>query len=504
MTSQPRPMTGPRARAEAWLDRLLARPRIQRLDPYLGISELRRFNPLLALIPIGLMALLGARTSQFGHIDTVGGIFPIISLVSALNPFVGLLSGLAFGAADLVQKFIVDDVFYEGTKTTGDYWGARIGYLLGYSSLIVFGTLPGVLARVGARVGERVAARGAARSAALAHPAASVLRAGRAIGAAIGAAIGGVVAAGVSVAAGAGPFLMRPTPDHTCYALSRENIRAAIPLVMVAAAGGGAPVGSAIGSDAVVASDAVVGGGDDRTSDGCDALVARFKGGLEGFLKERRHAYDAVQALQRAQEALARSERSRVELVNEQQSALYLMLAAGGIAAAVASTLLVQLAGRMATYWAGRIAAANQAHAAALVSNAPGRVDTLIATSEFIAANEGKIAAWNAVAERGLAVGTTSGLTGGFGIGQLLERAMEEGLAEVNAAVEREQRTFDAMRDACIEQVANVNRTHREWAELYDRIMRQCPTHARSLEWNPRGALPLTVPERWRPPSATE
>jgi hypothetical protein len=247
MVSQSGATGGLRARLESFLDRLLARPAIQRLDPYLGVSELRRINPLLALIPIGVMAALGARTSEFGHMDTVGGIFPIMSLISALNPFVGLLSGLAYGVADLLQKFIVDDIFYHGDTAGIDYWGARVGYLIAYSSMIMFGLVPGVLARIGGRVGERVVVRSAARGADVAQVSPKALRTGRMVGAAVGGIAGGVGSALAYQATAAPAFLLRATPDVSCYALSRTNVTAAIPAVTVAAGGGGAGSVSARG-----------------------------------------------------------------------------------------------------------------------------------------------------------------------------------------------------------------------------------------------------------------
>src|SRR3990170_1482213 len=155
-------LPAPLARLGAWMDGRLERIQATslggRLDPYLGLGELRRFNPLLALIPMVVLFLLGLRRSQFGHMDTVGGIFPMMALISGLNPVTGLLSALAYGAGDLLQKFVVDDVFYEGVKTTGDYWGARLGYLIAYSSLVTFGVLPGVCSRAGRKIAVRVAA----------------------------------------------------------------------------------------------------------------------------------------------------------------------------------------------------------------------------------------------------------------------------------------------------------------------------------------------------------
>ena len=246
----------PLAKLGAWMDGRLER--IQgtslgtRLDPYLGLGELRRFNPLLALIPMVVLFLLGLRRSQFGHMDTVGGIFPIMALISGLNPVTGLLSALAYGAGDLLQKFVVDDVFYEGVKTTGDYWGARLGYLIAYSSLVTFGVLPGVCSRAGRKIAVRVAAgeRGGTSGGLPSPPvAASASAAAAIIGSVLGGVAGALGAAFVWKAAVAPAFLLRPSPDNSCYALSGSNVIAAIPPASVAGGlGGGA---STIGSNAL-------------------------------------------------------------------------------------------------------------------------------------------------------------------------------------------------------------------------------------------------------------
>ena len=243
----------PLAKLGAWMDVRLERIQAtglgRRLDPYLGFGELRRFNPLLALIPMALLFFFGIRRSQFGHMDTVSGIFPIMALISGLNPVTGLLSALAYGAGDLLQKFAVDDVFYHGVKTAGDYWGARLGYLVSYSALATFGVLPGVCSRAGRRIAVRVAAdqRGGTSGGLPPPPVAAPASAAAAI---IGSVIGGIVGSlGAAVAwkaLVAPAFLLRPTPDSSCFALSGSNVIDAIPSASVAGAagGGGATAGS--------------------------------------------------------------------------------------------------------------------------------------------------------------------------------------------------------------------------------------------------------------------
>lgn len=230
-----------RAAADRRLDRMLARPLGKRLDPFLGIGDLRRRNPLLALIPMTVLFVLGVLRSEFGHMDTVPGILPIMALVSGLNPLAGILSALAYGVGDLLQKFAIDDVFYEGARTAGDYWGARIGYLIAYSSLLLFGVLPGALSRVGRRIALRVVAdqRGG-----IGGPPGPVVEAGaNAVAGLIGAVLGGVAgtlgASALWRGTVAPAFFLRPSPDHSCYVLSGSNVTAAIPPASIAAGVGG-------------------------------------------------------------------------------------------------------------------------------------------------------------------------------------------------------------------------------------------------------------------------
>lgn len=230
-----------RARAEERLDRIRSSRLGRRVDPYLGFSELRRFNPLLAVLPMGLLLVFGLVRSQFGHMDTVPAIFPIMALISGLNPFVGILSGLAYGAGDLLQKFVVDDVFYEGIRTAGDYWGARVGYLIAYSALILFGILPGVVSRVGRRVAVRIVRD--QRGGVGLPPPNPVVAGAHVLAGIVGAVVGGVAGSLTAAFAWKGAvapaFLLRPSADHSCYALSGTNVIEAIPTASTAGGIGG-------------------------------------------------------------------------------------------------------------------------------------------------------------------------------------------------------------------------------------------------------------------------
>lgn len=231
-----------RARIDRILDRMLSWRPVRRIDAFLGIGQLRRLNSLLLLVPMAVTFVMGVRTSEFGHMDTVGGIFPLMSLISVLNPFAGMAAALAFGAGDLIQKFVVDDVFYGGIKTSGDYWGARGGYALAYAALVVFGVLPGVMSRIGALVGRRAARGAAARSANGAQLSVPAELLGGVVGAALGGVAGGAIAATAFKGMVAPAFLLRPNPDHSCYTASIANVGESMPADMATAGVGGAGV----------------------------------------------------------------------------------------------------------------------------------------------------------------------------------------------------------------------------------------------------------------------
>ena len=224
------------------LDRILTWRLVRALDPVLGVRQARSMHSLLLLIPMAITFVLGARTSQFGHIDTVGSIFPLMTVISVLNPFAGLLAALAFGVGDLAQKFVVDDVFYESARTGADYWSARGGYVLAYSSLVVFGLLPGMLSRLGALGGRRVATLAAARKADGAAASSSAETIGAVVGGAVGGVLGGAIAATAFKGLVAPAFLWRISPDHSCYQLSMANVGASTPAVVGTGAVGGGGV----------------------------------------------------------------------------------------------------------------------------------------------------------------------------------------------------------------------------------------------------------------------
>lgn len=231
-------------RTRAFLDRrldgILARPLGRRLDPFLDIGVVRRINSLLLLIPVIVAFVLGLLSSQYGHIDQAPGIFPVMSIISGLNPFAGILSAVAYGIGDLLQKFVHDDVYYGVVKTSGDYWAARGGYALAYSSLVVFGVLPGVLARAGRLVAIRVASQQAGAKANGAQLSRQASFVAGAIGGVVGGAAGAFAAATAFRGLVAPAFLWRPNPDHSCFRLAQTNIGAATGSSMGAGGAAGA------------------------------------------------------------------------------------------------------------------------------------------------------------------------------------------------------------------------------------------------------------------------
>lgn len=476
MAGQSGPAAGLRANLERRLDRLLERPLIRKLDPVLGVSELRRVNPLIALVPIGVMVVLGARTSQFGHMDTVGGIFPVISLISTLNPFVGLLSGIGYAAADFIQKLIVDDVFYETIGSGGDFWTARLGYLLAYSSMVMFGLVPGILARIGSRIGERVATRAATQGATAAQPSPNAVRLGRVAGGAIGAAVGGLGSAIAYQATAAPAFLLRASPDHSCYVLSRSNVRAAIPAIMLASAGGGG--GSAlldgIGSDADVGAKPE----DQRDKDrkACNDLLTRFQQDSSKYATEREDAVKAIRALNGMYANLQRMEEARRNLIEEQQGAVGLMMAAGGLAAGVVSAIA-------ATYCAAQAKALHTAasQAATLAEAAPSAMGMGSAFGESFWLQMNGQAARQALAweTQGARIGI-GGVPGGIGMGaaagKVLESMMDKGLAQFNESATALERTVFEMEETVKLKVHDPRRLYNDLRELQARIRTECRT----------------------------
>jgi hypothetical protein len=148
---------------------------------------------------------------------------PIISCVS---PALGVLSTLGFAIADFIEKLLTNNIYYEGGGGgTGDYVGARIGYIFSYSMVLAWGVIPGVMSRafqaaVQRRTQKRLE-RHSIGAAALPRASDKILEiAAGALGAAIGA--GGVNYLNIGLQAPA--FLLRATPDFTCFNLAVTHL----------------------------------------------------------------------------------------------------------------------------------------------------------------------------------------------------------------------------------------------------------------------------------------
>ena len=123
-----------------------------RLAGFMELDQLRRMKPTLLTLPMALTFILGLMQSTYGHIENTPFLFQLMPIISCFNPFLGFLSALTFSVGDFVQKLVVDDVYYSGTKTMEDFIGARVGYIIAYGSVVIYGLLPGVMARVFQRI----------------------------------------------------------------------------------------------------------------------------------------------------------------------------------------------------------------------------------------------------------------------------------------------------------------------------------------------------------------
>ena len=123
-------------------------PGIRRVEWLLEVERLTKIHPVLLALTLAFVLWRGLRPTELGHIGTDALIYPLIGALSYFNPFLGVLSGVAYGIGDLTQKLFWNDI-YGATGSRGlNYWAAMVGYVLAYSSLMMMGLLPGVLARV--------------------------------------------------------------------------------------------------------------------------------------------------------------------------------------------------------------------------------------------------------------------------------------------------------------------------------------------------------------------
>jgi hypothetical protein len=121
-----------------------------RFEPYIEFQRGRQMDRAVVFILLIYVALLGAYPSNLGHLDTAPQIWIALPIISGFNPYLGLVSGVVFSVFDWVGKFLPFESVYGADFGDGfqNFWGARVGYILAYTTMILNGMLPGVLARV--------------------------------------------------------------------------------------------------------------------------------------------------------------------------------------------------------------------------------------------------------------------------------------------------------------------------------------------------------------------
>ncbi len=199
-------------------------PFYSRLAPYLGLNQLARLHSLVVLASLVVPALLGFYSSQYGHIDTTPWLFQVMPIISYISPMLGLLGGVVFGIADMAEKMVTNNIY--GATGFGNYVGARVGYLISYSSVIVLGVLPGLLARVFRLTARRIMAASATRSTdggefVGTFTQQAIETAASIVGLMAGAGIAPLIAIPLELPA----FYFRPNPDYSCYSAAVNNLR---------------------------------------------------------------------------------------------------------------------------------------------------------------------------------------------------------------------------------------------------------------------------------------
>ena len=213
-------------------------PFYARLAPFLELDRLASLKSWVLLGSLGLPALLGLYSSPYGHIDTTPFIYQVMPIISGINPALGLLGGIVFGIADMAEKMVTNNIY--GVSGSGDYFGARMGYLIAYLAVIIAGVVPGVLARVFRNAARRIMAERAVRTADGGQFTGTsnsniIELAASALGGAIGGAAANAAAIGLEMPA----FYLRPNPDYSCYSAAVGNLTNGIPPSGVAGAVGG-------------------------------------------------------------------------------------------------------------------------------------------------------------------------------------------------------------------------------------------------------------------------
>ncbi len=231
-------------------------PFTRRFDWLLEIERLKSMHPVILIIAIAWAIRRGLFTTQYGHIGTDTLIYPSIATISYFNPFLGVVTAIAFGIGDIVQKFFVNDIF--GTNgRDANYYSALVGYCLAYSSLMVGGFLPGVMSRLFSfcaryvistlfSITARVRADGARGSGVdvsnLGNPLSGQYPIPELLASMAGAAIGGYGVMQLAPALEYPAFYLRPRPDVSCLNLEMATFLLGRSSLVAEAAAFGGPV----------------------------------------------------------------------------------------------------------------------------------------------------------------------------------------------------------------------------------------------------------------------
>lgn len=224
-------------------------PFLRRFEKYLELESLRTRSPVILAFSITLLAFRGILTSPNGHIGTDLSVFPLLTLISCFNPFLGGLSGLVFGAADLVQKLIKPDIYGAMTWSHPNYVGALGGYVVAYSITVWMGVMPGLVSRIGQNVAISVFRKIWAKRATAHADGATPLPFDSWTGAAglLGSIVGAMVTAFTGVRFVAPilewpAFHWRPSPDVSCYNAELATLKASASRSAVSGVVGGGVV----------------------------------------------------------------------------------------------------------------------------------------------------------------------------------------------------------------------------------------------------------------------
>jgi len=222
-------------------------PFLRRFERYLELESLRKRSPVILAFSITLLAFRGILTSPNGHIGTDVSVFPFLTLVSCFNPVLGGLSGLAFGAADFLQKLVKPDIYGAMKWSDPNYKGALGGYVAAYSITLWMGVMPGVVSRIGRNVAislfQKIRAKRASAHADGATPPPFDSMAGGA--GLLGSILGAMVTAFTGVRFVAPvlewpAFHWRPNPDVSCYKSELLTLESTAPRSAAAGVVGGA------------------------------------------------------------------------------------------------------------------------------------------------------------------------------------------------------------------------------------------------------------------------